>query len=119
MKTQRDSQGDRTRHRRDLRRRGPLADPLACDECGRVVQRRRLPDLLIRTLGAVGGLAPGLCEPAEYATQCDQCGAVESFQPAVRCAECDRWPCDCSPPGGGEDDPSDAPTGQERNGQRR
>jgi len=80
-----------------------MADPMACDECGRVVPRRRLPDLLTQTLGAVGGLAPGLCEPAEYATQCDQCGAVESFQLAVRCAECGQWPCDCVMPCDGEE----------------
>ena len=81
----------------------PLVDPMACDECGGVVEQRCLSDLLIRTLGAVGGLAPGLCEPAEYATQCDQCGAIESFQPALLCAECGQGPCDCGPPGDSED----------------
>ncbi|MBL7134839.1 MAG: hypothetical protein ISS78_12125 [Phycisphaerae bacterium] len=75
-----------------------MAEPMACDECGRVVEMRDLEDLGTQTLGPVRGLAPGRCEPAEYVTRCGQCGATESFQPAVRCAECGEYPCDCIGP---------------------
>ena len=114
MKIQRDSQVYSTRHRGNRPRRPErLIDPMACDECGCVVDRRRLPYLLTQTLAAVGGLSAGLYEPAEYATQCDHCGAIESFQPVRRCDECGQWPCDCVKPC--EEHEPHAPTGAERN----
>jgi hypothetical protein len=83
----------------DIRRTTHLSsrEPMACDACGAVYPRRDLDDLQVCTLRGIAGLDPGRCEPAEYAAECPECGARDSFQPAVRCAECDQRPCTCLP----------------------
>ena len=71
------------------------SDPVECDQCGAVFRRAELTALQVRTLKAVRWLSPERCEPAEHATSCPDCGSADSFQPAVRCAECRRRPCRC------------------------
>jgi len=99
MKIQPDSQDKSTparKHRTADSR--PMATPMACGECGQVVEMRDLDALQVQTLGPIVGLDPGRCQPGEYVTRCDQCGATESFQPAARCEECGEYPCDCIEP---------------------
>ena len=75
----------------------PYDDPVQCLQCGYVTERRRLADgdHWRRSLAGIGHVAPGACEPAEYVTACPDCGATESFDEAIRCAECLEYPCTC------------------------
>lgn len=73
-------------------------DPVQCLRCGHVAQRRRLADegYRGRSLAGISHVAPGDCEPQEYVTVCPDCGASESFDEAIRCAECLEHPCICT-----------------------
>ena len=73
-------------------------DPVECQGCGYVTERRRLDDeaFVRRSVAGIRYLAPGDCEPDEYVSVCPVCGAWESFDTAVRCAECGAFPCICN-----------------------
>jgi len=78
----------------------PYDDPVRCLGCGYVTERRRLADQdhRRRSLAGIRHVAPGDCEPDEYVAVCPECGAVEAFDEAARCAECLEYPCICTPP---------------------
>jgi hypothetical protein len=81
-----------------LIRISPYDDPVQCQSCGHIAERRRLGQgpYRRRTLRGIRHLAPGDCEPDEYVTVCPDCGAAESFDEATKCAECGRFPCICT-----------------------
>jgi len=79
-------------------RRLSYDDPVQCLRCGYGSERGRLEEESHhrRSLPGVRHVAPGDCEPDEYVTVCPDCGAEESFDEAIRCAECLEFPCICT-----------------------
>ena len=79
--------------------RSGMEEPVRCCRCGHAVARKGLdaPEYRAISLKGVRHLASGDCEPDEWVTICPDCGARESFEPAVRCAECLEFPCICEP----------------------
>ena len=75
----------------------PFDSPVVCRRCGHLAERRWLvrPEYTRLALRGIRHRAPGDCEPDEYETVCPACGAVESFEEAIRCAECRERPCVC------------------------
>jgi len=76
-----------------------------CACCGLVARRAALEETEFhrQSLPAVRHLAPGRCAPAEWVLVCPDCGAVEPFIPALRCAECLERPCVCDRQEDGDD----------------
>jgi hypothetical protein len=82
--------------RRKLRRLYP-GDPVQCMECGFTCERRELADFLVRTSRGRTwpSWPPERCSPDEFAVECPECRARESFVDAIRCWECGGNPCLC------------------------
>ena len=73
-------------------------DPVRCRRCGHVTRRSRLRTERYqwRSLKGIRHVAAENCQPDEYVVACPDCGARESFDDAVRCAECLDCPCICT-----------------------
>ena len=76
-------------------RRFAMRAPVVCDDCGFACERARLAEFQLVSLPGILGLASGDCEQEETVVACPNCGAAESFQDAIRCAECGEYPCCC------------------------
>lgn len=72
-------------------------DPVQCSRCGHLTQRGLLETERYRrmSLRGIRYIAIEDCEPDEYVVACPDCGAVESFDDAILCAECLDRPCIC------------------------
>ena len=75
----------------------PMREPVECDRCGEVMERRQVDESRALTLRALGQLQPSRDEPGADVDVCPSCGAYASFQCALTCAECLEYPCICMP----------------------
>lgn len=82
---------------RSMRHRTHYSDtPMACDCCGDLRSFESLGELGAVVLDAIGHLPPGDCCEGEREVTCPDCGATDSYQRAIICAECLDRPCCCT-----------------------